>query len=490
MAGLQYFDTIPNDALHNVIRFLAKNPCSERWMTEIKAEDVVSVVDCTSSISVAARELFTSVINSYNEKVGSRFNSLMFTTKPEFDEILNKLASNVTHFHFPDNQERVCYKELEQLRVLKIDEEPRATHVGQILRTSQSSLRELYLDRNNLEMSIIHSVREHCESIEKLSLVYRKSIIPLEPMWATIGQSLKEVCFGGSVKDYSAIARHCSNLDRLQLLNFHETWTENIDEFASLLNSCVLDLHFELWDEFDPYSVDELSAVFALFIHSHTVQMHVVSARYDQCVSFLRAKGSNIRVLSVHCGEEELPSDVGESLSSLEKLTLFQRTRGDAHALARSIFENPLPKLRKLVVYTAINGRLLLSDVAHSVTTLEEFECYDLFSKDSQDSDTIHIKAQDFDKLLRANRRLRRIQIRNFHRYSGNGWKIANEMAELIRQIRYYKSIEEVDIVDRVLKSGYRLLHDACVPLRSRRLNIVVNSVRLLPTSGHVLVPK
>ncbi len=479
----QYFDTISSDVAHNVIRFMSRNPCSELWLTYIKVDDIFTLLNSENLLSLAARDLFTAIVFSYHHEIGSRANSLHVREKDQFNELLNKLASYLTHFYFADEYSRPSYSQLQRLQVLQINDNATATMVENVLEACSSSLRKLYIDRKKLEVEIVHSVAHNCQTLKELKLVYETSSKSLQPMWAAIGPSLAAISYAGPIVEYVHIARHCIKLDRLELLNFHETWTENFDLFLSLLNPCSLHLRFELWDEFYPYPVDRLSEVFDKLSCNLSIKTHVVSARMEQLESFFTACGATLNTLSVHCAGKEMNCDVGDSLLNLENLTLFQLSRGNTNALAKSFFANPLPKLRKLTVYTAINGQELLSAIGRSVTTLEEFECYDLFSEDTEGSKAVHMKGEDFDSFLRANQQLRRIWIRNLSRYSENGWEIACEVAELIRRLKYSPALEELNVSDRVLRGGYQDLRNACVSLRTRRININVNGERLLPSS-------
>ncbi len=199
-------------------------------------------------------------------------------------------------------------------------------------------------------------------------------------MWEALSPTLTEVSCATPVREYAEIARHCQNLERLELLNFQETWKQNLDAFAFVINPCTLVLHFDLDEIILGATFERLQGVLNNFSSKFTVHTHLLHATIYQCESFLQASNNTLMVLPMHCFERRLPHNLSDALKNLEVLEILNLGRGDIHTTIGSLLTNPLPKLRKLRIYITINLSKLLIDLGRSVTSLRSLYARILFA--------------------------------------------------------------------------------------------------------------
>ncbi len=481
MKGIVYFDVIPFEVLPNVVRYLAKNPYSENWLLTVKANDALAVLESGQTLRMAAQEMFEAITFSYVELYDFHKNMLVVNQPVLYDKLLNHIAPHLNQFRFPDSRKWLSCNQFRRLRILELGHETEVEAADLVLCVCGNSLTELHVTKWKLEKDLVDSIALHCKALKKLHLVYEQSSESLDPMWEAVSPTLTEVSCSTPAREYVKIAHYCQNLVRLELLNFQETWKQNLDAFAFLINPCTLVLHLDLDEVILGATFEQFQGLLNNFSSKVIVHTQLLNATIYQCESFLRASNDTLRVLSMHCFERHLPIDLSHSLVNLEVLEILNLGRGDTHTMVGSLLSNPLPKLRKLHIYTTINLCKLLLDLGRSVTSLRELVCENIVR--SFTGDSLPIRARDFKQFLDANKDLRRIKLMVPHSYGSEAVRDAQivEIAGLLREIRFYKGIEEIIIYDYEMRNNFEGLRNDCVPMRSRKITVIVNGVRVLP---------
>ena len=193
-------------------------------------------------------------------------------------------------------------------------------------------------------------------------------------------------------------------------------------------------LHFDLDEIILGATFERLQGVLNNFSSKFTVHTHLLHATIYQCESFLQASNNTLMVLPMHCFERRLPHNLSDALKNLEVLEILNLGRGDIHTTIGSLLTNPLPKLRKLHIYTTTNLSKLLIDLGRSVTSLRELVCENIVR--SFTGDSLPIRARDFNQFLDANKDLWRIKLMASHSSTSKDGREAQaiEIAEYLER--------------------------------------------------------
>ncbi len=482
-----FFDTVPLDPLGHVVQHFAENPFIERWVTTVNTSDALLAIQSGGSLGTAAIDRFKSYsgndISTYPRPV---FASFLATMAPVIESL----------FVYGSIREPIKSNDFRAVRALDIESFDNEEAVLRIFQKCGGSLRELRLHCGRLDELHIRIIARNCTSLAVLDLNDVKYEQTLEPVWRTVGDSLRELYGLSRSTEFVHISRHCTNLEKLGLYKWHTSWSSSaaIDLFKSLRNLQVL--IFPLREralQSVSFTVDSLNALLAVSSPNMCVHSEMEFRHSDTCVEYIRTIGPRLRVLDMQCELGSIPCDMSDLLENIEELTITPQVLDSESTYAspmESMFEGAMPNLHKLSIHT-MHGPRLLSAIARSVTSLRDFECsFALLFADGVRQ--IPVKSTDFQEFLEGNKQLSRIHI-DYGGVHGEEHdteaEMTNEVAELIRQFRKCPALSDVSITydygyPPLSHEGVQKIRNACVPMRCKRIGLVVNGSRFLPATS------
>ncbi len=213
-----YLDTVPEEILRVVLRYLSRRPKHENWHTYISARSVDTVLEVGSTLERAALIEFHRIGGKYGIHPGNT---------PDVT-ILRSLVS------------RLPLRSL----VLQL---PGEYLLSSLLPTCGDELRELVLHTTHISMtqSDILAISTYRTKLTSLAIVGESVEGPLTPIWRSIGSTLTGLYIGC---DYSAagfrfldlvsahdLVEYCKNLHHVVV----QTWNYHIANILAALGSRI-----------------------------------------------------------------------------------------------------------------------------------------------------------------------------------------------------------------------------------------------------------
>ncbi len=200
----RYLNTLPDDVLRLVLRYLSRRPQQENWHPYISGLLVITAVDVGGAFAHAASSEFNSIGGDGGIRLGSSADDLMF--RPLF------------------------YR----LPLLRIDLQLLEDNVlPDILRGCGAELRVLVLDPPSagITKTDILAISTHCRRLSSLAIRCSNFEAPLTPIWRSLGSTLTRIYFGFYYATSDSeilrtvslpdLTEHCVNLRRVDVLTMN-----------------------------------------------------------------------------------------------------------------------------------------------------------------------------------------------------------------------------------------------------------------------------
>ncbi len=201
-----YLDSVPDEVLRIVLRYLSRRPAHEKWHAYISAHSVDTALHVGGALERVASMEFHGI---------GGLDGIPSVTNLDV-EILRSLVSRLP------------------LRSLDV-QLPGENFLSDILLECVDELRELVLDTAYIAMTQndILAISMYCTKLSRLQIRGTRIEGPLTPIWRSLGSTLTGIYIA---RDYSAagyrfpdiasvhdLVKHCVNLDRVvvQTLNYH-----------------------------------------------------------------------------------------------------------------------------------------------------------------------------------------------------------------------------------------------------------------------------
>ncbi len=463
-----YFDTIPVELSRAVVKHLSEEPYSQNWLHSVNASDARTVLQVGGVLSVASRGLFKSLVSG----------EFKFRNWHEHTSLAITMAPHLTRLTIAQREHRrINCEQLCSLRELRISFGAESLF-ERILNVCGGSLEKLDIIAYQSTKKIVEAIASNCKSLKSFHSGFTLYRASLEPLWSVVGNTLIELRGELSHGELMRIARHCTRLEKLDLLNLHKfaaATLQNIvtDYLASLksLGYLLLDLYYEGTRHLD---IDFLRAILHACPPNVWIDCTMGFNFGDSNINNLRVVGPRLRKLVMDYESGTLPRDLLPALGNVQELLLVPYQTSDE--MIESIFVEPLPCLRKLSIL--VNNPTVLRSIARSVSSLREFVCSFSFRFNETSEDRIAANGSAITELLQANEHLRYIKMTYWH---------AEHIVDFVRRLRVCRNLEHVAIGYRIQSESRKAVSEskeisnACVPLRTRSLSLSVNGMRYLP---------
>ena len=474
-----YFDAVPFEVIANIVRHTSSSPYSKLWLQKVSCIDALCLLEIGGALKQSAQEAFKAITFSYCDNFESDTNLMVITKPVLYDKILAHLAPHLQYFLFPFSRQWIGSVRFCRLRALEIGYATQVPAVDLILGSCGDSLSDLKVTKLNLEPDLVHSIRKNCNNLRKLDISFANCAVSLKDMWIKLSRTLSEVSCSTRGQEYIEIAKHCRKLKKIQVSDFQKTWANNLEDFFSSLSYCVVILCFSFDEYSEPISFGRLGNVIESFRSNVIVYTHITSTSVAHCESFFQSSGTTLRALNLFCSGETLSSNSFESLRNLRSIEITSLNGIKNDELVGTILRRPLNELRKLKICGFIDLRKLLVVLANQSFSLDRLDCTNAVL-DNKEKLSAKI-AMDFKKFFDTNKSLRwfDVKVRNKGCFSTEYVGGSLLIADILQNLRFCSLLEEFFIHFYHVSFDYHVLKSACVPLRNRQVNIVVNGFGL-----------
>ena len=492
-----YFNTISRDVITVIIQHVSKRPHVADWQAYADCRDVLKILRCGGLLAEEARAMFIEL--TYGEYWGSvhvferKRPSLQACRGADFSQLLIELGPQVRSLFATGSQPFLSdfYFEncshLRELTIKYLTSEGVTFTLSKILKSCGDSLTHLcLLGSGQMKPAHLELIIRHCRVLESLWFEDRMVSGKIEEFWKVVGRTLKRLKCRSLIPPYSTygalncVQRHCKLLEdveftwyplRLPVLHFYKTLGTRLkilrfDYFAPIPTPQVMG---EILNKCPNVVVD-----FTECVHTEGV---------------LRVLGERVRKLEL--GSILNPSaeftSIANALTGLSELELCEQDLKFSLKFVKALFNAPKPNLTKLYIpcvnvfeqqgNTLVDSMNVLDIIARTVQSLREFKC--------RSFNTIELAS--FEAVLQSNRDLRRIGINYFQRDAdGLNPECRFNCIGLIRSLVKYRSVVDFYVDFKVLMPHWKIesneIRNACVPLRSRQLNLTVDYHQYLPS--------
>ena len=308
------------------------------------------------------------------------------------------------------------------------------------------------------------------------------------------GNSLPEVHCVAHPSDFRAIERYSQNIEVLYIghAEFCCGNKLSIEIMRALTNLKVLKFCCSN-NNSKAFSADRLYSLLTACPKDLAVHCDMMFRHTDSALNYFRAIGNRLRVLSLEVNQVGIfPTDVLNSFVNLEQLSLShlsnRRDTNEDVWIPLFVSNTLMLNLRKLRIQH-LHAPTMVPALRRSLTLLQEFEC----TLRPILVDNRHIapfNAGEIVNFVKSSEHLRRIRISciyfdySIDRMNGEERQVTmNEVVNVLYSLKSSTVIEEVLLnFECILFPGeIREIRNACVALRLKQVNIVVNGTRVSP---------
>lgn len=490
-----YFQTIPQDAQEVILRQLSTRPNHSRWVAYLEPRDVQLILQI--ELSDVSRNYLTSLHHHFT------FNVLPANCLPQgpqlekpkdisiFNDIIVEQMKRIQNLSV-DIDKFTISSQFEygyNLRQLVICRNYRRFELDPILKASSEKLENLQiLNDLNLEESQVVSITKHCNVLKHLTLHHDTCDVSLIPLWAKLGRTLQSVCFQPPRIESTSrnsqiyrnqlldgIARNCHQLTKIEL--YHGGLHSPNAPLLLSLGSQLKHIRFMEKDTCPTPPILQqiadkcVNAKFSLFLTKHQELM-------------LQIVGPRLETLKIRDNFTPAQNfgEICKALTNLRGLTLLLRK--SSFEFVRTLLNTSKAKLTKI----NCNRIVFDNDTNNVLSAVLPNVCSNV--RDLEITTTTPVNDVMIDKFLRNNRELRRIWINNKIKNGSKletKLKLAHATASLLTRLVTARNVMELVVRDGNIKSILKTVADACVPLRSRRIDVIVGDVRYLPNSKKLI---
>ena len=471
-----YFDSIPSEALSTLLRYLAKYPNIDRWVTTVNPSDALNVLNTNGALRAAAREEFRTLGKHDFWRIKSGISvSLLKAMAPKLKQLYLRRCFRGEY----------QFEHLPELRILEVSKPILPDFVDLVLEKCGANIIELRF-YGSLKSSTIRSIGRYCSSVEILDcLIWREESNNLDLMLSSIGKTLREL-HGRFFEDgLPHVAKHCFRLEKLKLKFFYNV-ISNMDTVPQLLRNLqsLKSMSFIL-NDFVP--LDNFRAALEQSSPNMRIDACIQLSNVNSIVDYFDVLGNRLHALDVTLSGvlKVLPNYVLPQFWDLEKLVI-DTSQFDNSSAIETIFSKPMPNLRHLQIKFWCGAVIDFLTLSRSASNL--FEVHFIFNPKMVDRVKQNpVNNSDLLQFLLNNKNLRELYLFfgdiNGEGLAGPNLSIASEMFDLIRKLGTHSSLSKIDVFFEERKYGssglsdfiYQTLPDACVSHRNKRTNILVN---------------
>lgn len=477
-----YLNTLPEDALIVVLRFLSFRPYLRNWKAHVSPRDALQVLQCSGSLAVAARKSFDTIHAhiSCGQMQGRATKGLHLERISDLSMFYDLVAEQAPRLRTLTLDVGGSFEKMEgtqfefcvNLRVLALGRLFGTNYLLPILATCGGALRELHLGGDKrLPAYVILVIAKHCRALETLIIEHDSFAAPTVSIWEAVGGTLRKLAikFPRMRERYddpqpqesaTIIAEKCPNLTELELLS-RCSWRKTIPLLRALGSQLRVLRVMSLGSCPPPDDLKVIIGACSAVTVYASVDKHV-----EETLDILggRLRGLELQYdfpMSPHFGE------IASRCDNVEEAVLGPCER--SRDLLAAFFDKPKPRLQSLKISQCFSGSAtsLFGLLARSVGKLESFMAVVEKAVDDQ-------MVADF---LSVNSNLRKLVL--WHAVPVTESEEARERAEycashLLPSLAQLPSLQEV-----CLSYSHRMGHsqkiaNACMLLRFRCIDIVV----------------
>ena len=489
MAKNLYFDVVPHDVLFHLVKHLSKWPHSEQWLDTVDDDDALTVLRTEGALSNVCKSMF----NSLGQELWSR---RVFGSE-KFEMLAEILAPHLESLSFNGGLFRAFnLYEFSSLRVLQVEMSGVTARVFRhVLASCGSSLVELTCEPGSLRKADVRSIALHCKSLSVLKL-YEHSwcSISVKIIWEELGDKLTKFSGRIALNDFPLIARHCTALRELKIVNTEQVSSGNkqmvIESVQALQSLRVLGIELDEYDYGQEFlAVGEFEAFLQGRPSDFLLDIHGSFNSQENFRDVMRSIGSRLRLFSLVLNSDSIPAGTTFMLDSIQELRLRKSDDYDDLKLER-LFTHPVPNLRKLSI--PVKNTSIFSHIARCTSNLLELTC-ELPVSEGNPVSFRSVRASDITQLLHENKGLYDLDI-DFgftETYPSDDMILlisCLNVSEAIMHVvmRYYTDSEsgsggnaDSGALDEFTgqeqdrnSEKYKKLRNACVPLRTKRIGL------------------
>lgn len=468
-----YLDTLPLDALNDILRYLSTRPNLKRWQAYVRPADALLALQTGGSLTCSARNAFQAIHMHFDfgehravpvtgiqmERAwdGSVYCDLVMEQGPRLHELSFDL----------DYQPRFCdgkiFEFCTSLRSLSIGHRHSKLNLNPILTACGTYLRELHVQREEvLTGDHVQAIRKHCRSLQRLTLAHETADVPLGKLWRDIGATIRRLSIGPP-RNVGDVALYCPLLDDLEV-----SVRARSEELLVSLGVQLRHIRFVQRD-----SCPRPDALARILASCRNARVHAwVTKDTASTLLVLGARLVQLRVRDAKCGDDELGDALAVCSSNVEEAHV--ELRKSSMPFVKRFFECT-PNLQKLNLSRVfVDNKNLLCLLSRRVRTVVEFSC-----TTQRPLDDLMVAP-----FIGANVRLRKLWIAN--KITGATKKEAKDLVEqcaarMVRAIYGHPALAEVVVCDAHRKGVSKQIADACVSMRGRHIDIIVGDVQYMP---------
>ena len=484
-----YFDVVPHDVLFHLVKHLSKWPHSEQWLDTVGDVDALTVLRTEGALSNVCKSMFNSLRHE-------PWSSSVFGSE-EFEMLAEMLAPHLESLSFNGDLFRALnVHEFSSLRVLQVEMRSVTVRLFRhVLTLCGSSLVELTCESGSLRKADVRNIAVHCKSLSVLKLCelsYESASLKI--IWKALGDKLTKFSGFIALNDFPLIARHCTALRELKIVNTKKVISGNkqmvIESIQALQSLRVLGI--DLYDYcyfFRSLTVEEIEALVQGRPSDFLLDFDGSFNSQEKFGDVMRSIGSRLRVFSLVLNFDSIPAGTTFMLDNIQELRLRKYVYCDDLKLER-LFTHPMPNLRKLII--SVKNTSIFSHIACCTSNLLELTC-ELPDSGGDTDYSFSVRASDITQLLQENKKLHHLDIN----FGFTQTRLSDDMILLISclnvrdammhvVIRYHTDSEsdigrdtdsytlnEFTGMEQDKNSEmYKKLLNACAPLRTKRIDL------------------
>ncbi len=428
-ARSRYLDTVPDDSLRIVLRYLSNRPQHRNWHTSISPSSVKTVFDVGGALARAASSEFHSI--------GGEDGILLVTTLdasmlcPIAHRLpLRRLVFDVGGGEVLCNFLRGCGAELKEL----------------VVDTEWSAITE----------TDILAISTHCKKLSSLAISGHLVKSPLTPIWRSLGSTLTRI-YIGCYSQYSTagygflgimgapdLVKLCVNLRRVDLKKLHNAAADVLVALGTRIR--VLSIEHEL--DLHTASCRE---VFRACTNLEAVYLKLPRYNSEEAVNVLSSMRTKLVSLTL---DNPMPRE-GQFFSVLSACSALKQVQLDVSRLPLEILRKLLESLKSVTTMTCdmsffhVNPCKDVIDVIGSnLTNLETFTT----------STREPLKGEDVNALVGLPR-LKYVTLRHLFSEECDSQPLERCAVDVVNKFKDCAHLVQLEIIDFSILSPYRRGH-------------------------------
>lgn len=377
------FDSLPPDAIPNILRLFSERPFAENWKSYVRIKDVWRLYCAEGDLAEACRQLFTKITCRYFRRhcvaaddclnVGLRF--------ADVERILRAGAPYLTEmdwslFSFTPEQISALRKRCPNLKALGVSfaflGEPSPDEYKPLFQSVLGQLSSL-VGGGRPAASVLDAIAQHCKRLVKLEIEEPEH--DMDSFFAARGPGLEHLGLAGEIRSLEILAsvkKHCRNLVSLKL-----GAVEDDVKVRDAVVDLVVSYSTSLEKLFIGSPLSLTRSQYLEIARRCPIVRCSISCDWEDVVQHLNGLGDRLEVLNVTSGdvypEEEALLVAARKFSKLREINWDDKLDGDFNSL-HSFLSVVKCSLRVLKVETALREEWTANDCARIFQFVAE-EC-------------------------------------------------------------------------------------------------------------------